>query len=134
MQATLETPRAAALVPACHCEITTRGPNWLIVHIDTIGEGCGLGDRLWRLADQQFTYRIVLEFDEDAPPDPRLAAELRLLCERLQDKGGALRLCGLDPAVAHAVLDEAGCPRLHNHPSAHDAVWCGPCAERGAAP
>lgn len=121
--------KAAPLVPACRCEVTRRGPNWLFVHIRSIGLGCGLGDRLWVLAEQQFVYRIVLEFDADTPPDARLPAELRSLCDRLGEKGGALRLCGLSPEVAETLLSEAGCPRLHNHASPHDAVWSGPCSE-----
>lgn len=120
---------AAPLVPACRCEVTRRGPNWLFVHIDSIGMGCGLGDRLWELAEQQFVYRLVVEFDVDTEPDARLPSELRTLCDRLEGKGGALRLCGLAPEVAHAVLAEVGCPRLHNHASSHDAVWSGPCSE-----
>lgn len=121
--------KPAPLVPACQCEVTRRGPNWLFVHIESIGMGCGLGERLWGVAEQQFVYRLVLEFDPETEPDARLPAELRALCDRLADRGGALRLCGLAPEVAQSVLAEAGCPRLHNHASPHDAVWCGPCAE-----
>ncbi len=120
-------PRPAGLAPTCRCEVTGRGPNWLFIHIDTVGMGCGLGERLWRIADQQFTYRIVLDFDPDEPADPHLGVELGILCKRLEEHGGALRLCGLAEEVAKHVLSEADCPSLRNHPSAHDAVWGESC-------
>lgn len=131
-----ERSDCSSLVPACHCELTQRGPNWLFVHIDTVGQGCGLGERLWALAHQQFTYRLVLEFNAQRPSDPRLGLELGELCRRLADRGGTLRLCGLSAEVAAEILAEAGCPQLHNHETDHDAVWGGtPCdGERSGVP
>lgn len=125
MPTSRERCNRANLVPACRCELTQRGPNWLFVHIDTVGLGCGLGERLWGLAHQQFTYRLVLDFDAQRPSDPRLGLELGELSRRLAEQGGALRLCGLSAEVAAEVLAEAGCPKLHNHATDYDAVWGG---------
>ncbi|QDT70197.1 hypothetical protein MalM25_31430 [Planctomycetes bacterium MalM25] len=119
----------AELTPSCRCEVTQRGPNWLFVHVDTIGMGCGLAERLWRVAQTQLTNRIVLDFDKSEPTDPRLGVELGWLCHRLSEAGGALRLCGLPPEIAEEVLAHADCPRLHNHLTARDAVLGGPCCD-----
>jgi hypothetical protein len=125
-----EVHDAATLVPACRCEVVERGPNWLFVRVELSGDPCGVGERLWEIARSQFIYRLVVEFDASAHADAThgstLGHELGTLCDRLTERGGALRLCGLSPEAAHAVVSESGCPRLHNHMSAHDAVWCGP--------
>ena len=125
-----KAPGAATLAPTCRCEVVERGPNWLFVRVELSGEPCGVGDRLWEIARSQFVYRLVVEFNADAHADAvygsKLGHELGALCDRLIERGGALRLCGLSPEAAHVVVSESGCPRLHNHATTHDAVWCGP--------
>jgi hypothetical protein len=130
MSVVQRTRGAATLVPACRCEVVERGPNWLFVRVELNGEPCGVGERLWEIACSQFVYRLVIEFDSSAHADAacgsKLGQELGHLSDRLAERGGALRLCGLSPEAAHAVISESGCPRLHNHATTHDAVWCGP--------
>lgn len=130
MSATKEARGADTLVPACRCVVVDRGPNWLFIRVDLGGEPCGVGDRLWEIAHSQFVYRLVVQFDAGAHADPvmgtKLGRELGKLCDRLTERGGALRLCGLSPEAAHAVVGESGCPRLHNHATTRDAVWSGP--------
>ena len=127
-----------ALAPASECHVASRGPNWLILSVESPLPAFGLADRLWELANSQFVYRVVVRFEnagELSPSHelPQLAAELRSLCHRLQQHDGVLRLCGLEPELAASVLDDAGCPRLHNHATAYDAVWCGEIDETSPA-
>lgn len=132
-----DVPSSDMLVPACRCEVVERGPNWLFVRVELSGEPCGVGERLWEIARSHFVYRLVVEFDADARADAaygsKLGHELGHLCEQLTERGGALRLCGLSPEAAHAVVSESGSPRLHNHATTHDAVWCGPRCDGDAA-
>lgn len=123
MKTLRKSSRPVGLAPSCRCEITGRGPGWLFVHIDAVGMGTGLSERLWRLAEQQFTYRMVLDFNPEEPTDPRLGIELGYLCTRLEEHGGALRLCGLPGEIAEQMLQQADCPSLHNHTNDRDAVW-----------
>ena len=135
MTAVLEAPRRRSeLAPACRCEVAQRGPNWLFVRVSGGAVDTTLGERLWRLAEQQFVTRVVVEWDHDEAPPPTLGPQLATLCERLRKRGGVLRLCGLSPDAAKRVLDEAGCSSLHNHASAYDAVVGGRLAEYAPKP
>ncbi|TWT96981.1 hypothetical protein Pla108_27580 [Botrimarina colliarenosi] len=133
MSTTEQLRGSATLTPACQCTVINRGPNWLFIRVELTGEPCGVGERLWRIAESQFIYRLVIEFDAKAEADAafgvKLGQELGTLCNRLTQHGGALRLCGLTPHAAHAIVGESGCPRLHNHATTHDAVWCGPSCD-----
>ncbi|MEQ8848063.1 hypothetical protein [Botrimarina sp.] len=122
---------AAPLELSGRCQVTARGPNWLFVTVESPSRALGLAERLRQIAASQFTYRMVVEFaDGEGEADPaRLASELRLLNAWLDERGGVLRLCGLRPEVAAAVLGQAGCSRLRSHASSYSAVWGGKDAE-----
>lgn len=128
-----KTPRSDTLVASCRCEVVERGPNWLFVKVTLADDPCGVAERLWEIARRQFVYRLVVEFDADARAEAPFAAELGMqlawLCDRLTERGGALRLCGLSPDAARAVVGESGHPRLRNHSSPREAVWCGRCPD-----
>ncbi len=93
-------------------EVVDRGPDWLFVrlrpdhdHLDNIA------DRLWKLLNQQFIHRLVLEMDEVDFLPSLLMGQLVMLHKRVLQHDGALRLCGLTPQCLEALrlcrLDQA---------------------------
>jgi len=97
---------------AAELEVVDRGPDWLFVrlrpdhtHLD------GIADRLWKLMNQQFIHRLVLEMDEVDFLPSVLMGQLVMLQKRVLQHDGALRLCGLSPPCAEALhlcrLDQA---------------------------
>ncbi len=93
-------------------EVVDRGPDWLFIrmrpdhdHLDEIA------DRLWKLLNQQFIHRLVLEMDEVDFLPSLLMGQLVMLHKRVLQHDGALRLCGLTPQCAEALhlcrLDQA---------------------------
>lgn len=106
----------------CRCDVVERGPNWLFIRVRAPACEPALADRLWDIARQHFTSRLVLELDAADPINEGLGAELRSLSERLREIGGAVRLCGLPPEVAEDVLDDADCSSLRHDASRHDAA------------
>ncbi|MEM6330404.1 MAG: hypothetical protein AAF790_09155 [Planctomycetota bacterium] len=98
-----------------------RGPNWLIVHLQTPSGGDHrLTDDLWSICDRHFTYRLVVEMDEVASLSPETNQQLDDLRERLGQRGGALRLCGLSAACERRL--DASHGALPNHRTRRDAV------------
>jgi anti-anti-sigma factor len=89
-----------ATAPGCELDVD-RGPDWLLVRVR--GLDCAsselppLADQLWSLAEQHFTYRVVLELDEVALLNSWLVGQLIALSKRVQEHDGVLRLCGLSP-------------------------------------
>ncbi|HYO23983.1 MAG TPA: STAS domain-containing protein [Lacipirellulaceae bacterium] len=100
-----------------------RGPDWVFVRLRPgTQEPVDVADRVWKLADRHFVYRLVLEMDQlDAIPS-RLLGQLVTLQKRVLQRRGALRLCGLSEQCAEAIhfcrLDQA----LPNYSSREDAV------------
>ena len=76
-----------------------RGPEWLFVRLHgPVGgeaEGTDLANRIWRMLDQQFTYRLVLEMDDVDVLRSYMLGQLVMLHKRLNAHGGMLRLSGL---------------------------------------
>ena len=100
-----------------------RGPDWLFVKIHPGKEYPGdMGDKLWKLADRHFVYRLVLEMDEIDQIPSQLMGELVMLQKRILQRDGVLRLCGLSPRCAEALqfcrLDQT----LPNYESREDAI------------
>ena len=115
-------------------ELVGRGPNWLFMRItgDRPADLRQLSDRLWEVCRRHFTYRMVLELDELGELDDHVIEELVHLQQRMLHEGGALRLCGLKPRCAEAMLAAARSGVLRSHPDHHTAVgdsWCGGPAE-----
>lgn len=107
--------------PARRGRVIDRGPNWLYVSVGG-DDAERLADDLWRVAEDHFVYRLVLEMHRVESVDPALVAGIRRLRERLAEHGGALRLCGLNDRVAAELLSETRCGGLRNHASRRAAV------------
>jgi anti-anti-sigma factor len=100
-----------------------RGPDWLFVKLRPgKHEPSDMADKLWKLADRHFVYRLVLEMDEVDMIPSRLMGQLVTLQKRVLQRQGALRLCGLSEGCAEALhfcrLDQA----LPNFDTREDAV------------
>lgn len=100
-----------------------RGPDWLFLRLHPgKQEPDGVADQLWSLAKRHFIYRLVLEMDDVDMLPSRLMGQLVMLQNRVLQRQGALRLCGLSSECAQALricrLDQA----LPNYDSRADAV------------
>jgi anti-anti-sigma factor len=100
-----------------------RGPDWLFVKLKPGAQEPGdMADKLWKLADRHFVYRMVLEMDQLDVFPSRLMGQLVTLQKRVLQRQGALRLCGLSDGCAEALhfcrLDQA----LPNYGTREDAV------------
>ena len=112
----LAVSRTTLGVPIIHsvegetlCWQSLRVVSWTS-NADPIGCWCGLpistrrnptrlrlAERIWRLLQQHFTYRLVLELDQVRLLTSRLIAQLVQLHRRIEEHGGVMRLCGLSP-------------------------------------
>ena len=104
-----------------------RGPNWLVVRLhpsrSTGIPAPDVADELWSLMSRHFTYRLVLEMDELGTLPGGMTEPLAQLRERVAERGGSLRLCGLSH-VGEAELSESQLAKsLPNHPDRVAAVW-----------
>lgn len=93
-------------------EVVDRGPDWLFVRLRPDYEHLDhIADRLWKLMNQQFVHRLVLEMDEVDFLPSLLMGQLVMLHKRVLQHDGTLRLCGLTPECAEALhlcrLDQA---------------------------
>lgn len=94
------------VAPGCELEVQ-RGPDWLLVRVrDFDGmEPSDLAERLWRLLQQHFTYRLVLELDGVRAMDSGLIEQLAQLHRRIEKHDGVMRLCGVSPRNRQALLE-----------------------------
>ena len=103
-----------------------RGPDWVFVRLypplESAPDFSTLGEEIWSLLEQSFTYRLVLELDEVCVLQSYLLTQLVMLSKRVQAHGGTLRLCGISPdnrSVIHVCrLDDY----LPSYESRTDAV------------
>lgn len=76
-----------------------RGPDWLIVRlkgpISRVGEAASLEEVLWSLLEQHLSRRLVIEMDQIDALDDDVIEQLTALHDRLTDRGGVMRLCGV---------------------------------------
>ena len=105
-------------------EVVDRGPDWLFVRMHGVYDPTSeLADSIWKLLDQHFIYRVVLEMDEVETLPSQLMGQLVMLHERLAQRGGSLKLCGLkeecEEVLHNCHLDAA----LPNHATREAAVW-----------
>jgi anti-anti-sigma factor len=89
-------------MPAIDCGCAwdvERGPDWLLVRVRNLdqvaSEAPPLAERLWRLMQQHFTHRLVLELDEVKSLSSDLIGQLMQLYRRIEAHDGVMRLCGL---------------------------------------
>jgi anti-anti-sigma regulatory factor len=85
-----------------------RGPGWLFVRLNSAPEGWWqappLAECIWSLLQQHFVYRVVLECDEIPRFTSEMVEQLVLLRNRIDERGGVIRLCGLSPANQDALV------------------------------
>ena len=76
-----------------------RGPDWLFVRILQIPRDADdappLAESLWRIMQEHFATRLVLEMDQVELLRSFLVGQLVLIAKRLHAGGGLLRICGL---------------------------------------
>ena len=93
-------------IPGCDLEVE-RGPDWLLIRVhDSAADPANpvpLGEQIWQVASQHFTYCLVLELDEVSLLSSHVIGELIRVHRRLHDHDGVLRLCGLSPANRHVL-------------------------------
>lgn len=115
------------LAVASGCELDVeRGPDWLLVRVRNLNPSepdCPpLAERIWRLLEQHFTHRLVLELDQVQMLNSQVIGQLIQLYRRIAEHDGVMRLCGLSPrnrAVLHQCrLDE----RLPPYEDRQDAI------------
>jgi anti-anti-sigma factor len=123
------------LATASCCDLDMeRGPDWLLVRVRNIEQedpnASLLAERLWRLLQQHFTYRLVLELNEVEVLDSFLIEQLIQLYRWIEEHDGVMRLCGLsnhNRQVLHACrLDE----RLPPYGDRQEAVMGRSCAAK----
>jgi anti-anti-sigma factor len=89
-----------AIAPGCELEVE-RGPELLFVRVHNHDlaqwESPPLAERIWRLLEQHFTDRLVLELDDAGVLSSSLIGELVELYRRIEEHDGVMRLCGLSP-------------------------------------
>jgi anti-anti-sigma factor len=89
------------LCPGWSVEVE-RGPDWLFVRLRGVEFGAdasvSLAEEIWRMLEQEFTRRLVLEMQDVSVLPSELIAELVRLHKRISAHGGLMRLSGLSEA------------------------------------
>ncbi len=109
---------------ATHVE---RGPEWLYVRLRLEGDESSwiagdLAEYLWKLMQQQFTCRLVLELDGLACLRSEFIGELVRLHKRVHAEGGLLRLAGLSNENQSVLQLSRLADRFPQYRDRHDAV------------
>ena len=98
-------------ITSWNCDVE-RGPDCLFARPrGSVGRAdeAGLGDQIWDLLERSSTHRLVLEMDDVGLLESTLIAQLLTLKQRIEDRGGLMRVCGLSPAnqrvLSHCQLD-----------------------------
>lgn len=103
-----------------------RGPNWLLIKVHRPKEGAGdafsLADTLWSLLEQHSAHRLVLELDEVRQLDDDMIDQLLELHDRIQERGGLLRICGISPASRDLLLSRRVDDRFVPYSDREEAV------------
>jgi anti-anti-sigma factor len=79
-----------------------RGPDWLFVRLQGEqpydSQGADLAERVWKLLEQEFAHRLVLDLEDVELLRSSLLGELVLLHKRICSQSGVMRICGLSDA------------------------------------
>ena len=113
-----------ACVPQCAFEVE-RGPDWLLVRarrIDASIDAPQFAQRVWRLLQQHFTYRLVLELDGLQTLTNAFVEQLLMLQRQIEEQGGIMRLCGLSPRNCRVLRARGLDDRLHPYRDREEAV------------
>ncbi|MEN6405284.1 MAG: STAS domain-containing protein [Thermoguttaceae bacterium] len=112
------------IAPDCGLDVQ-RGPDWLLVRVRNPEledfDVSDLADRLWRLLQQHFTYRLVLDMNESPALSRELIEQLGRLYQRIAEHDGVMRLCGLSPKsrrIWHACHLDAQLPPYEDREAA----------------
>ena len=88
------------VVPGWELDVE-RGPDCLLVKVRKprrrAGSAPRLAEVLWSVVEQHFTYRLVVELDQIKTLDDEILGQLLLLHDRVAERGGLMRICGLSP-------------------------------------
>lgn len=103
-----------------------RGPDWLFVRIGPQRQNAvdspPLAECIWRIVEQHFTYRVVLELDELDVLPSYLIGQIVLLHKRLTSRGGVMRICGLSERNQQVLALSRLSSRFPNYSSRGEAV------------
>jgi anti-anti-sigma factor len=113
-----------ATTPGCELDVQ-RGPGWLLVRVANLDDAGPvapqLAERIWRVLQQHFTYRLVLELDQVPLLNSRLISELVQLQGRIEERSGVMRVCSLSPEnceVLHTCCLDDRLPPYENRQAA----------------
>jgi anti-anti-sigma factor len=81
-----------------------------------------LADELWLLMERHFAHRLVLELDQVPTLSRHVLGELVRLHQRICERGGVMRLCGLSPRNQRVLRTCRLDDRLTPFESREDAV------------
>lgn len=110
-----------------------RGPNWLFVTVRPQGPKADLShlaDELWEVVSKHFIYRLVVEMDAVEKISSKVIQQLEDLRVRLEEHGGALRICGLSAPCEEDLEHYRVSDSMRNHPSRVAAVLGADSAHR----
>ena len=113
------------------CELQVeRGPDWLLVRVRNLNAATSaavpLAEQLWRLLEQHFTYRLVLELDDVPMLSDYLIEQLTQLYRQIEAHDGVLRLCGLSARSRQSLHACHLGDRLPPYEDRQEAVMGGP--------
>jgi anti-anti-sigma factor len=104
-----------------------RGPGWLFIKLVPPTDGpCDfqhVAEQLWTIAEQHFTYRIVVELDELIMLPSCLLGQLVQLHKRVAKHNGVMRLCGLSAENRGVLRSSRLEPCFPHYGNREEAVW-----------
>ncbi len=107
---------------------TERGPDGLFVRLHPENLDCdssGLADEIWKLLQQHFGHRLVLELDDVAVLRSNIINELIILYKRIGEADGLMRICGLTDACREVLQSAHLDTCLAQYRDREDAVMGG---------
>ncbi len=104
-----------------------RGPNCLFVRLREPSSGRGrdclpLGEFLWAILEQHFTYRLVLELQDLRHLPSEWLGQFLQLQSRIRSHGGLMRLCGLSEINQQVLQRSRLSGKLPNYANREEAV------------
>lgn len=69
--------------------------DWIVVRLSAADEQIELANAVWTALEQASIYRVILKLDQLNVLRSRLVGDLVRIYKLVQEKQGAIRLCGL---------------------------------------